>query len=187
MKIPNVERVMEGASGLSLADVKFDEPDVKMITPDSETLETHITMQPAAIAYYGTLAKQTQRDLDDAKKKWKYRWMELYGTVSRALCLADPKRKSTVTEIEAETYSRHRAEVDKEEQNLAMLAKQADDLQAFFEGWQAKSFALNHMVQLSVAGLYSKDSYETTDESRGGHIPDWKVQADRLRQTQNGQ
>lgn len=187
MNTIKLDKLLNGAGALVLADVKFDEPDVKMLIPDGESLETHITMQPAAVAYYGTLAKQTQRDLEDAKKKWKYRWMEMYGQVSRVLCLADPKRKPTVTEIEAETYSRHREEVDKQEQELAKLAKQADDLQAFFEAWQAKSFSLNHMVQLSVAGLYTKDSYEGASNDLSGQTEDWKVQADRLRKTAEGQ
>jgi hypothetical protein len=182
MKMPDVEQVMVGACSLTLSGVSFENPDVKMLIPDSESLERHITMQPAAIAYYGTLAKQAQRLLDEAKKKWKYRWMELYGTVSRALCLADPKRKPTVTEIEAETYSRHRSEVDAQEQELARLAHQADDIQAFYESWQAKSFAVSQMVQLTVAGLFTKDGYEA-GENLGGHKEGWKAQAARLRAT----
>ena len=154
-----MDKVMTEASRLELEGVSFDNPCASMLVVDIGNIEDHIAKQPAGIAYYGSLARQAQRSLDESKKAWKYRWSEMYGIVLKAMHMADPKRKATVTEIESEMYRQFKDEIEKREADLDEKQMIVDNAELFFEAWQSKSFALNQLVNVAVSGLLGKDSY----------------------------
>ena len=161
------EKAYEDAQGFSFAGHRFDEPCYEMLTVTEDDFLEHLRVQSAGLAYYGALAKQSEKEYDDFERRLRFRYNEMYAECSETLLRAG--KKNNVKDIEAFVQTKYETELRRMYDRLGELRSQRDYVNAFLEGWKQKSFTLSSMTQMIAAGLLSpRESIqeEETNEDR---------------------
>lgn len=162
MDIQKIQEAYEKAGDLECDGVKFDEPNYDMLIVTQENYLQALKMQAAAIAYYGTLAKQAERNVEQFERKYKFRYNEMYTDCSDTLSRLG--KSSTVKIIESFVQTKYEKELQTLNQTLQELKKQSDLASVFYEGIKQKSFMLNNYTSLVTSNLLSpKTSVSESD------------------------
>ncbi len=151
----------EKGHGIEFDAFRFDEPDYNALIVTEENFLEMLRVQPAGVAYYGTLAKKCESEYDELEKRWKARYAELYEKTSswlRYQC-----EKDTQKNVESAMSTKHGAEIEEWREKLKELRAKRDGTAMYFEGWKAKGPVLAAMKELVAAGLLRID--ETIRES----------------------
>ena len=144
-------RAFDEASNFEFDKFRFDEPNYSMLMFDEESYLEHLRVQSAGLAYYGTLAKSASRTLEDAERRYKIRYNELFAECSDIL--ARTGKKNMLKDIEALVQCKYEDELNKWDEQLKSLRSQKDAAEVFYEAWKAKGFTLNAMTNMITAGL----------------------------------
>ena len=139
--------------GIDFENVSFD-----MLIVNDENLEEHLTKQPAAIAYFGFLYKQAERNYDDIKKVYELRWKEMYSQCASELATSTEKKKSTINDIEALVYGKHKTELEQLNSRIMERRAEKDNLEVFYDAWKQKGFIITSRVQMALTGFMQKDT-----------------------------
>lgn len=145
------EKAFEEAHDIEFDAFKFDEPDYEALIVTEETLLEHLKVQAAGIAYYGTLAKNAERYLNELEKKYKYRYNEMYSECADILSRAG--KKSGTREIESFVQCKYGKELEEWDKQINEAKINKEGIASYYEGWKNKGFALNSITSLVTAGL----------------------------------
>lgn len=130
---------------------KFDEPNYEALMFDEESYLEHLRVQAAGLAYYGTLAKTSEREYFDLDRRYHNRYNEMYSECSDTLSKIG--KRNNVKDIEALVRCKYESELEKWETELEASKLRKDGIASYYEAWKAKGFALNNMTSLITAGL----------------------------------
>ena len=155
-------KAFDGAHNFSFDKFQFDEPDYNMLMFDEDSYLEHLRVQAAGLAYYGTLAKEADRNLDDMERRYKIRYNELYAECSEIISRAG--KKNGVKDIEALLQCKHENELKQWETALVEARQKKDGVNAFYDGWKSKGFSLNAMTNMITSGLLSPKTTITEEE-----------------------
>jgi hypothetical protein len=126
---------------VDLAGIALETADPRLLDVSQMDLDRHVSMQPAAMAYYGSLLKDASRRLAAYKRSYD-RWEKKKYAEAKA-SLASGTGKSTVADIEARFIVDNEAEIEKREKQLERLQYEYDTMNVWFEAWRQKSFSIS--------------------------------------------
>lgn len=148
------DKFIDDSSNMEMNNIKFDELDINSLVVDENNLMDALSKQGAAIAYFGALAKKSKNNYDDLKRAWEMEWSS-YCQSAKNYADKDKLTKNTIKSIEALAISKYSKNINNWQERLNKAKEQADMFEVYYEGWKQKSFVLNNMTQLSIAGLLS--------------------------------
>lgn len=125
---------------VDLAGITLESADHRLLDVSHMDLDRHVAMQPAAIAYYGSLLKDASRRLAAYKRAFD-RWEKKKYAEAKA-SLASGTGKSTVADVEARFIVDNEPEIVKREKQLEKLQYEFDTMNIWFEAWRQKSFSI---------------------------------------------
>ena len=127
---------------------KLEDADASLLKIDEYDLDKHVSMQAAAIAYYGMLKKDAARIMASAKRdfdRWKQvKWMELKRR------LAAEAGKSTNADVDNSFSTAYVNDLVEWDKRIDELEEQYDTLDSWYESWRSKSHEMHDMVQMAV-------------------------------------
>jgi hypothetical protein len=95
----DLENVIKKAETMSIGEWDFENPSIEMLEVNENNYLDSLAKQPAALAYFGTLYKEAQRELEDLELYYKNRYNEMYAEYSETLSKLG--KKTGAKEIEA--------------------------------------------------------------------------------------
>ena len=175
----NIVDTCEGLGEVDLGGIKLEGADRRLLDVSQMDLDTHIAMQPSAVAYYGTLYKDASRRLDAMTRTYK-RWEKRKLAEARVSVENGSKAASSIkaADIEARFIVDNEAEIDKYEVQIDKLQREYDTLSMWYEAWKQKSFSIREFTSLtederfnsnasSRAGVNSSDRQSGVSRVRG--------------------
>ena len=135
-----------GQSGRIIG-IQFETADSRLLDVREGDFDEHVSMQPAAIAYFGNMKKTAMRNLENMKRAYE-RWQKkVYSQAKQALESAGNK-KPTIADIDAFVLMNNEATVEKYEKDIETLQEQSDTMDVWYESWRQKSYSLREHGEL---------------------------------------
>ena len=149
---------LDELGNIELSGIKLNKPDKALLDVGELDINQHVSMQPSAVAYYGSVKKEAIRELFALKRaydRWKCRkWAEAKVKASAS---ADGY-KPTQTDIEARLIVDNTKELEEWDAKLDQAQENADTMESWFEAWRQKSFAIKEHVSIDMEGMWTGDS-----------------------------
>jgi hypothetical protein len=161
----DLENIIKKAEKIKMAEFDFENPCIEMLEVNENNYLESVSKQPTAIAYFGSLYKNAQRELEDMELYYKNRYNEMYGECSDII--SKQKIKSTQRDVDALIRTKYTNELEDIEKRIKILKKNKDLYEMFYEGWKAKSFALASFTSLVTTGFISPKTITEDDVSEG--------------------
>ena len=160
----HLEDIIKEAKNLQIGEYNFECPSIEMLDVNENNYLESLSKHPAAIAYYGTLFRESQRDLENMEMFYKNRYAEMYGECSNILG-STKNVKFTQKDVEALIRTKYGKELNDLENKIKNLKKNKDVFEMFYEGWKAKSFVLGSYTNLVMSGFIQPKQSIVEDES----------------------
>lgn len=162
---------IDSLGDIDMGGVKLNQPTKELLELDELTLDVHVAMHPAAIAYYGALKKEAARNLGNIKKAYE-RWERQRYSEARVKVTGSStaQHKPTQNDIEARMVVDNIKEMEAWDERLDEAQKHLDTLESWFEAWRQKSFALRDHVQMDEEERYNAGGGSMTRKA-GGERP----------------
>ena len=158
----DLEKTIKKAESMSMGEWDFENPSIEMLEVNENNYLESLSKQPAALAYFGTLYKEAQRELEDLELYYKNRYNEMYGECSDII--SKQKIKSTQRDDDALVRTKYTSELEELEKQIRVKKKNKDVYEMFYEGWKAKSFALGSFTNLVTTGfVHPKETISEND------------------------
>lgn len=145
--IENISDACDGMGEVELSGISLESADPRLLDVTHMDLDRHVAMQPAAMAYYGSLLKDASRRLGAMKRAYE-RWEKKKYAEAKA-SLAAGTGKSTVADIEARFITDNEPEIEKWESQLEKLQFEYDTMNVWFEAWRQKSFSIREHANIT--------------------------------------
>jgi hypothetical protein len=159
----NVKVTIDGMGQVELSGIKLESADPRLLDVGSLDLNRHVAMQPSAIAFFGAMKKEASRRLD-MLKRGKDRWEKKQWALAKAAVLSGTTAqwKPTLADIEARFITDNEPQIEIWDTKLDKAQEEVDTLDAWYEGWRQKSFALQQSVSIE------EDEWRTAGSSMKG-------------------
>jgi len=145
----NVRTSIDGMGQVELSGIKLESADSRLLDIGSLDLDKHVAMQPSAIAYFGAMKKEAARRLDMLKRN-KDRWEKKQWALAKAAVISGTTAqwKPTLADIEARFITDNERQIEDWDVKMDKAQEELDTLEAWYEGWRQKSFALTSHVAI---------------------------------------
>jgi hypothetical protein len=155
----NVKVTIDGMGQVELSGIKLESADPRLLDVGSLDLNRHVAMQPSAIAFFGAMKKEASRRLD-MLKRGKDRWEKKQWALAKAAVLSGTTAqwKPTLADIEARFITDNEPQIEIWDTKLDKAQEEVDTLDAWYEGWRQKSFALQQSVSIEEDELRTAGS-----------------------------
>ncbi len=166
-----VSTAIDGLGQIELSGIKLENADPRLLDINSMTLDMHVAMQPAALAYYGQLRRIAMRRLDELKNK-RERWQKAKYAETKANCLAGGK--ATVADIEARLVTDNIEDIKKADEIERHAQEVFDTMDVWYEAWKQKGYSIREHIEMEVnerANTATSLSAEPSDDIIGRHTP----------------
>lgn len=158
----NFEGAFERANEMTCDGTRFDQPNYDMLIVTEENYLEALKMQAAGTAYYGTLAKEAEREVEESERKFRFRYNEMYSDCSDSLSRLG--KKNNVKDVESFVQSKYEKELERMNENLISLKRRRDMAITFMEAWKQRGFTLNNMTELVKSNLLSPKQTITEED-----------------------
>lgn len=171
--IGNISSSCSGLGDVQLNGIKLEDAKRDLLDVTTGSIDQHVAMQPAAMAYYFSLKKLAKRRLDNLISAYD-RWEKKQYSIARAAVESGTVAKSAikVEDVKARFITDNEPEIVKWEDRIEKAQSQYDDLDSWCEAWKQKSFSIREFVSLeederssggpSIMGQGRQDRQETT-------------------------
>ena len=156
------EKAFDNAHGIEFDAYRFDEPDYNALIVTEENYLEHLKVQAAGLAYYGTLAKNAEREYDELERNYKSRYNELYSECQSVILRAG--QKGTAKDVDSFVWEKYQSEMERWQTTLSEAKAKRDNVASWYEAWKAKGFALSSMTSLITAGLLGPKTTITEED-----------------------
>ena len=163
MASPVVEKIINSCvrlGGFELGNFKLEDGDPTLLNVSEFNLDVHVAMQPAAIAYYGSLKKQAMRRLATVEREHD-RWQKKKYAEAKA-SLGVGTGKTTVADIKSRLIIDNEVEIKQWEDRLDKAQLEFDTLDVWFEAWRQKGFSIRE-----YAGIEEAERFNTSSSING--------------------
>lgn len=136
--------------------ISLDNPDARLLDISDSNLSEHVAMQPAAIAYYGSMMKEASRKLEIVKRDMELqnkRWYAIAKTEIKAVVA-----KPTIADIEAFIADRFSSEISEWNKRMDRAQSTLDNLSVWYDAWKQKGFNLKGYVSVTEDERYSSNT-----------------------------
>jgi hypothetical protein len=147
--IENVKKTIDGMGQIELSGIRLESGDSRLLDVGSLDLDRHVAMQPSAVAYFGAMKKEAARRLASLTRS-KERWEKKQWALAKAAVLSGTTAqwKPTLADIEARFITDNERQIEDWDVKLDKAQEELDTLDAWYEGWRQKSFALREHVSI---------------------------------------
>ncbi len=168
--IRNVSETCVKLGDVQLAGIKLETAEATLLDVTKFTIDQHVAMQPAAIAYYGSLKKEAARKLYSLERQYD-RWQKKQYAQAKAAVESGTANKSQikVEDIKARFVVDNEAEIEKREAQIERAQMEYDTLDSWYEAWKQKSFSIRETVSIEEDERYNSSSSVSGPE--GGQKP----------------
>lgn len=184
--VENIRNSCDELGQVDLSGILLESADPKLLNPSFGELDEHVSMQPSAIAYYGSMLKEAKRQHRLYQRSYE-RWEKKKFALARAAASASSTGKSLVADIEARYVIDNEKEIEKWEEQLDVLQMRSDTLEVWYEAWRQKSFAIKEHIGItdderwnsssSVEGIESDEKFHQKSSKK--MLPEDKIAAAR--------
>ena len=164
--IDNITDTCSGFGDVELSGIKLEEAKRELLDINHGSLDQHVAMQPAAIAYYLSVKKMLKRRLDNLSSA-KDRWEKRQYSLAKAAVESGTTAKSAirVEDVKARFITDNEPEIEKWEERLETVQAQYDDLDSWCEGWKQKSFSMREFVDMNNEEGFTSTSISDKSQS----------------------
>lgn len=169
----NIRTSIDGMGQVELSGIKLESADSRLLDVGSLDLDKHVAMQPSAIAYFGAMKKEAARRLDMLKRN-KDRWEKKQWALAKAAVISGTTAqwKPTLADIEARFITDNERQIEDWDVKMDKAQEELDTLEAWYEGWRQKSFALTSHVSIDEDERRSgSGSMKGGDNNGNGNSP----------------
>jgi hypothetical protein len=157
--IRNISETCVKLGEVQLAGIKLETADAALLDVTKFTIDQHVAMQPAAIAYYGTLKKEAARKLAVLERQ-NDRWQKRQYALAKAAVESGTSNRSQikVEDIKARFVVDNETEIEKREVQIDRAQMEYDTLDSWYEAWKQKSFSIRETVSIEEDERYNSSS-----------------------------
>ena len=165
--VKNIQETCSNLGMVELSGVKLETADKNLLDVSQFTLDQHVAMQPAAIAYFGSQKKDAQRRLAAIERAYD-RWQKRkYSEAKSAVESANGGSKGIrVGDIEARYVIDNEPEIEKWEERIEQAKEESDTLDVWYEAWKQKSFSIREFAGIEEDERFNTNSSITMQEDR---------------------
>jgi len=169
--IGNIMKTCEGLGDVELSGVKLESAERDLLNVSWGDLDQHVAMQPAAMAYFGSLKKEAKRRLDNAKAA-RDRWEKKKYAEAKVAVESGTTTKSNikVEDVKARFIVDNEPEIEKWDNRVSKAQAEYDTLDNWLEAWKQKGFSLHEYVSIDTDERMSGSGSITKKQvqARGG-------------------
>ncbi len=132
---------------MTLLDTRLEDCNPQTLDVRIGSLDDHVSMQPAAIAYFGSLLKDAGRTLVNLKHGYD-RWNKQKYAAAKKASLSSSGGKATVADIEAKVVADNEPVIIMWEKRIEDAERVRDDLDVWYEAWRQKSYSMTQHANL---------------------------------------
>jgi hypothetical protein len=184
----NVKVTIDGMGQIELSGIRLESADSKLLDVGSLDLDKHVAMQPAAIAYYGAMRKEASRRFAALKRGYE-RWEKKQWALAKAAVMSGTTAqwKPTLDDIKSRFIADNERELEGWDGRLDKAEEEADTLDAWYEAWRQKSFALRDHASIDADERWNASgSMGGGDNGARYESPDGKpLSSDRIREVRD--
>ena len=178
-----VAGTLDSLGNVEMSGIKLNKPTKELLDLNWATLDVHVAMHPAAVAYYGAYKKEAGRNLANLKRAYD-RWYKRMWTEAKVKAGGGAAQyKPTVNDIEARLIVDHEKELEDWDERLDLAQKHMDDLDSWFEAWRQKSFAMRDHVAMDEEERFAAGGGSVTGSPDAERRSD--VTTDKLRRVKD--
>ena len=185
----NVKNTIDGMGQVELSGIKLESADSRLLDPGSLDLDRHVAMQPSAIAYYGSMKKESGRRLTNLKRAYD-RWQKRQWALAKAAVLSGSTAqwKPTLADIESRYVADNEPQIADWDKQVDKAQEEADTLESWYDAWKQKSFSLRESVSIDEDERFNATSTgggEGTGNSSNGLRGDKLLSSDKIREVRD--
>jgi len=186
----NVKHSIDGLGQVELSGINLESADAKLLDIGSLDFDRHVAMQPAAIAYFGAMKKESARRLSALKRGYD-RWEKKQWAMAKCAVLSGTTAqwKPTLDDIKSRFIADNEGELESWDSKLDKAEEEADTLDAWYEAWRQKSFSLHDHASVNLDERYNTSGTLVADGGNGkpgsfeGKTPEGKMlSSERIRE-----
>ena len=163
--VENIAETCDSLGEIDLAGITLETADPALLDVTQMELGLHVSMQPAAVAYYGSLYRAAVRRLEAAKRSFS-RWERKKYAEAKASLISGTD-KFTVEDVKCRFIIDNESELEKWDKRLDNLQMEHDTLQVWVDAWRQKSFTIREHASITEDERYnSSSSLKSSDISR---------------------
>ncbi len=167
--IQNIVATCESLGEVELSGVKLESAERDLLNVSWGDLGQHVAMQPAAMAYFGSLKKEAKRRLDNMKAahdRWeKKKYAEAKVTVESG---TTAKSAIKVEDVKARFIIDNEPDIEKWEERKEKAQAEYDTLDNWLEAWKQKGFSLHEYVSIDSDERMGGSGSMVQRQQRGG-------------------
>jgi hypothetical protein len=191
--VDNVRKTVDGMGQVELSGIKLESADPRLLDVGSMNLDQHVAMQPSAIAFYGAMKKEAARGLAMLERSFE-RWKSKQWATAKAAVMSGSTQtyKPTVADIESRFIVDNEVALEDWDKKIDKARVELDTLDAWYEGWRQKSFAIREHVSITDDERFNETSIGGGGNNGGGPREGKPLSSDRIkeimrRRTEKGQ
>lgn len=161
-----IKSACKNAGDMNIMDIPLNSPKAELLNILIGNVDDHVVIQPAAIAYYGLVRKETEWSLRDEERDFEIWKKKKYQEAKELVMEKASTKKPTINDIESEFIRINEQELREREAVLAKLREQCDLMEVWYEAWKQKSYSNREHAQMKYDELYGKQDISRTDLDR---------------------
>jgi len=178
----SIETTLDSLGNVEMGGIKLNQPTVELLDLNSLSLDVHVAMHPAAIAYYGALKKEASRELTTQKRAYD-RWYKKMWSEAKVKCGGD--YKPTREDVESRLVVDNHKSIEEWDNKIDEAQKYLDTLESWFEAWRQKSFALRDHVSIDEEERFSSNSSMGRTDVQDAALSREEVNSEKIRRVRN--
>jgi hypothetical protein len=154
-----VKGAINSMGQIELSGIRLEDASPRLLDIGDLDLDRHVAMQPSAVAYYGAMKKEADRTLAFLKRGFN-RWEKKKWAMAKAAVLSGTTAgwKPTIADIESRFIADNEPELEEWDKKLDTAQEQSDTLDAWYEAWRQKSFALHDHASVAEDSRWNSSS-----------------------------
>lgn len=178
--VKNISTTCTKLGEVELAGVKLENAAAKLLDVQSDSFDRHVAMQPAAIAYYGSLKKDAARRLASLERSYD-KWQRKKYAEAKVAVESGTANKNTikVEDVKARFIVDNEVEIQKWEDQIEKAQFEFDTLDIWYEAWRQKSFSIREMASIEEDERFNANP---SIDGRGERKTEAEVKIERVRE-----
>ena len=183
--VENIQETCDGMGDIELSGIRLESADRRLLDLRTMTLDEHVALQPSAVAYFGALLKEAEREFERLKRHNK-RWLKKKMAEARVSVTNGTKSAASILkgDIEARFIIDNEPEIEKRDEQEDKLQQQVDTLSNWFDAWKQKSFSMRPFTDITEEERFNSKSSIQGSESKGFKKTDRQGKMDMVRAIQ---
>ena len=162
--VDNITEACDALGQVDLSGISLESADPRLLNVSTMDLDQHVSMQPSAIAYYGSLVKEASRRVAAHKRAYE-RWGKKKYAIAKAALTGT---KHNIPDIEARFIVDNEVEIEQWEGQQEKLQFEYDSLSVWYEAWRQKSFSIREFVGITDDERWNSSSSRTDGSGQDG-------------------